>query len=461
MSELAELATASKVFLSISNGDENAEENDPNSVTSKKVSLAPFYKSSPNFEKTIIDEYENKENKVELKKMTLEKDGQEFVGFLVPGKFGNLDLSEEEYKKQKYEVETADSSRGDNDLLKYKNNVAIYESLMKLFGNTDKKILLNSNLKEYDYIAPFFYLEGGSDYYGLLYPKQVIKIKYKIEIITQTSYFFEYYSGQDRPSGKNSYFTPKFTLYEWYARFPLVEELKILFNHNFIKYSGVGLLTLGEGETKGQINQEYKQTHKFVAPEPIKGDLEVKVDVYTGELTTKNLAFNASDYYTRQDVQNCVNMRTNQYYFSYYDWHGHHWRYVREADIDYYDENGVCKFEHTSDNKTNEVWNGGLWENNYPSWDNLRFSIEALDGMKKTFNKNMFVSFWNHYEFSGGGIYHKDTLTESPEWFHYIEVKKWEEVLVGWVDYYTPKYEWKWVTHKQPKTFWLELVIDY
>lgn len=453
MSELVELATASKVFLSISNGDENAEENDPNSVASKKVSLAPFYKSSPNFEKTIIDEY--KKNKVELKKMTLEKDGQEFIGFLAPGNLGNLDLSEEEYKKQKQDVETSDSGRGDNDLLKKKNNVAIYESLMKLFGNTDKKILLNSNLKEYDYIAPFFYLEEGSDYYGLLYPKQVIKIKYKIEIVTKNYGYIHFWL----KNLVDEYFIPKFTIYEWKARFPLVEELKILFNHNFIKYSGAGILTLGEGETGREINQEYKQTQNFDVPEPIKGDLEVKVDVYTGELTTKNLAFSVADYYTRQDVQKCVNLRTNQYYFSYYDWHGHHWRYVREADIDYYDENGVCKFKHTSDNKTNEVWNGGLWKDNYPSWDNLRFSIEALDGMKKTFNKNMYVSCWT--KISSNHVAYQATTKEDIEWFYYNEVTNKEQVIVGWVDYYTPKYEWKDVTRKQPRTFWLELVIDY
>lgn len=437
MSELAELATASKVFLSISNGDENAEENDPNSVTSKKVSLAPFYKSSPDFEKTIIDEYENSKNKVELKKMTLEKDGQKYVGFLVPGIKGKFNLSEDDYKSQKQEIETADSGRADATFYQYKNNVAVYEALMKLFGNTDKEIILNSNLKDYDYITPFFYLKEDNKYYGLLYPKQVIKIKYKIEIATVYWRIFDrYYS-----------FTPKFTLYEWKARFPLVEELKVLFNHNFIKYSGVGLLTLEEGETEGQINQEYKQEHNFGPPEPIKGDLEVKVDVYTGELTTKNLAFNAADYYLRPEVQSCVNMRTNQYYYSYFDWHGHHWRYVREADIDYYDKNGVCHFGHDSDNKTNGVFSGGLWENNYPDWSNLRFSIEALDGMKKTFNKNMFVSCWTENNYIN--------------WFYYNEVENWEEVQVGWVDYYTPKYEWKWVKRKQPKTFWLELVIDY
>lgn len=461
MSELVELATASKVFLSISNGDENAEENDLNSVTSKKVSLVPFYKSSPNFEDTIINEYKNKENKVMLKKMTLEKDGQKFVGFLVPGNFGKLGLSEDDYKSQKYEVETADSSRGDEEFLKKKNNVAIYESLKKLFGNTDEEIILNSNLKDYDYIAPFFYLKEGNDYYGLLYPKQVIKIKYKIEIVTQKSYFYYYNNSTDYLNKTSRYFTPKFTLYEWYARFPLVEELKILFNHNFIKYSGAGLLTLGEGETKGQINQEYEQTHNFEIPEPVKGDLEVKVDVYTGELTTKNLAFNAADYYLREDVKSCVNMRRNQYYFSYYDWKGHHWRYVIEADIDYYDKNGVCHFGHDSDNDTNESWNGGLWEDNYPPWTNLRFSIEALDGMHKTFNKNMFVSYWNHFTFSGGGAYHTPTLTESPTWFYYNEVTNPEQVIVGWIDPYTPKYEERDVTRKQPRTFWLELVIDY
>ena len=444
MSELVELATASKVFLSISNGDENAEESDPNSVTSKKVSLAPFYnKKTAGFEDTIINEYS--ENKVTLKKMTLEKDGQEYVGFLVPGIKGKLGLSEDDYKSQKYEVETADSNRGDNELLKKKNNVAIYESLKKLFGNTDKEIILNSNLKDYDYIAPFFYLylKEDNNYYGLLYPKQVIKIKYKIEIVTY-----------------NDRFRPEFTLYEWKARFPLVEELKILFNHNFIKYSGVGLLTLGEGETKGQINQEYKQINYFGLPEPIKGDIEVKVDVYTGELTTKNLAFNASDYYLRPEVQSCVNMRRNQYYFSYYDWHGHHWRYVREADIDYYDENGVCHFKHDSDNNTNEAWNGGLWENNYPSWDNIRFSIEALDGMHKTFNKNMYISCWTQVSETRVSMYHV-SYNRYIEWFYYNEVKNKEEVIVGWVDHYTPKYELQWVTYKQPKTFWLELVIDY
>ena len=458
MSELAELATARKVFLSISNGDENAEESDPNSVTSKKVSLAPFYyKSSSDFEDTIIKEYknsensENSENKVELKKMTLEKDGQEFVGFLAPGNLGEFSLSEEEYKKQKQEVETADSGRGDNELLEKKNNVAVYEALVKLFGDANKKILLNSNLKGYDYIAPFFYLYSKEDdkYYGLLYPKQVIKIKYKIEIVTRNYTRYNYS------------FTPKFTLYEWKARFPLVEELKVLFNHNFLKYSGVGLLTLGEGETGKEINQEYRQTNNFDLPEPIKGDLEVKVDVYTGELTTKNLAFDAADYYLRPEVQSCVNMRRNQYYFSYYDWHGHHWRYVIEADIDYYDSNGVCHFGHDSDNDTNEAYNGGLWENNYPPWSNLRFSIEALDGMKKTFNKNMYVSCWTKVNESAATQYHEASYNEYIEWFYYNEVKNREEVIVGWIDPYTPKYEWQWVTHKQPRTFWLELVIDY
>lgn len=458
MSELAELATASKVFLSISNGDENAEENDPNSVTSKKVSLAPFYKSSPDFEDTIIDEYENSKNKVELKKMTLEKDGQKYVGFLVPGIKGKFNLSEDDYKSQKQEIETADSGRADVTFYQYKNNVAVYEALMKLFGNTDKEIILNSNLKDYDYIAPFFYLYLKEDnkYYGLLYPKQVIKIKYKIEIVTRNYQRYNPLGGSYWRS-----FTPKFTIYEWKARFPLVEELKVLFNHNFLKYSGVGLLTLEEGETEGQINQEYRQGNNFDLPEPIKGDLEVKVDVYTGELTTKNLAFNAADYYLRPEVQSCVNMRTNQYYYSYYDWHGHHWRYVREADIDYYDSNGVCHFGHDSDNKTNGVFSGGLWENNYPDWSNLRFSIEALDGMHKTFNKNMFVSCWTDVEEISANQYHEASYHEYINWFYYNEVKKREEVVVGWTDPYTPIYEWQWVKYKQPKTFWLELVIDY
>lgn len=454
MSELVELATASKVFLSISNGDENAEENDPNSVTSKKVSLAPFYKSSPNFEKTIIDEYENKKNKVELKKMTLEKDGQEFIGFLAPGSLGDFNLSEEEYKKQKQDVETSDSGRGDNELLKKKNNVAVYESLIKIFGDANRKILLNSNLEGYDYIAPFFYLQEGDKYYGLLYPKQVIKIKYKIEIVTEYWHRYHFWGGF-------GYFTPKFTIYEWKARFPLVEELKVLFNHNFIKYSGAGILTLGEGETGREINQEYKQTLDSVEPEPIKGDLEVKVDVYTGELTTKNLAFSVADYYLREDIKNCVNLRTNQYYYSYYDWHGHHWRYVREADIDYYDENGVCHFGHTSKNKTNGVFSGGLWEDNYPDWDNLRFSIEALDGMKKTFNKNMYISCWTKVSSSTNNITYQTTYNEDIEWFYYNEVTNKEQVIVDWIDPYTPKYEERDVTHKQPRTFWLELVIDY
>lgn len=460
MSELAELATASKVFLSISNGDENAEENDPNSVTSKKVSLAPFYKSSPDFEKIIIDEYGNKKNKVELKKMTLEKDGQEFIGFLAPGSLGDFNLSEEEYKKQKQEVETSDSGRSDTTFLNYKNNIAIYEALVKIFGDANRKILLNSNLEGYDYIAPFFYLKESDKYYGLLYPKQVIRIKYKIEIVTEEHERYEYNLPCNH-RGTSSYFTPKFTIYEWKARFPLVEELKVSFNHNFIRYSGAGLLTLGEGETGREINQEYRTTQNFSAPEPIKGDLEVKVDVYTGELTTKILAFSVADYYLREDIKNCVNLRTNQYYYSYYDWHGHHWRYVREADIDYYDKNGVCKFEHNSENDTNEAWNGGIFENNYPDWSKIRFCVEALDGMKKTFNKNMYVSCWTKISSSSATIYHEATYNADIEWFYYNEVENREEVQVGWKDPYTPKYEWQWVTRKQPRTFWLELVIDY